>query len=367
MKHGAARCLVAILAAAALPPAFGAEATDGIRADIDGVFIEDATWLDGLSRHNAPGYHWQRRRLTLEGSVDFGSKLTLVAEGGQNNGTGFAWRDAYAALDLPGPWDLRAGLMKPDFGLAYGTSLRNLFTLERSLALDLLDLGRAPGIVLETTPGAHRAQFAWFEQEDADGEAIDVAVARYLFGDKSDDGYWHAGVSLAHQDYDRAVYRVHSRAETALMDNFLRTERITAEHVDYGGVDLLYQRGRLTLLGEVLRSNVASPREGNRRYGGGYVQVSWFLSNDAHRLDAGEVQRLQPVGWGAWELVTGLGYLDAWSRDDGFAAATRSLGLNFYHGEHLKLMLQLDWLRARRGDYAGQNGMATMARLQLRF
>lgn len=360
-------CLVAVAASAPAMAASDDGTGNAVDFDIGGVFIEDGTWLRDISTLNVPGRQWQRRRATLEATLEVGSKVEFVAEGGYNNDGGYRWRDAYLDINLPGPYEVRLGLMKPDFGLAWSSSLKNLLTPERSIALDMLDLNRAPGLLLTTTPGDHRAEFGWFEQQNDDGETISSQLVRYLYRHEGDDDYWQAGFSLAHEDYDRAVYRVRSRAETTAMDNFLRTERITTEYINEAGTDLLYQRGRLMLLAEALVTEVRSPREGDRHYAGGYAQAAWLLTADSHRIGGGNLQRLNPAGSVAVELVAGFGAADIYSRADGFEATTHSIGVNFYQGDHIKVMTQLDWLDVRRGRYAGQEGMAALLRLQYRL
>lgn len=364
------RGLALLVALAAGSPVMAAS-DDGngtaVDFDIGGVFIEDATWLRDVSALNVPEQQWQRRRATLEATLEIGSKLEFVAEGGYNNDGGYRWRDAYLDVNLPGPYQVKLGLMKPDFGLAWSSSLKNLLTPERSIALDMLDLNRAPGLLLTATPGDHRAEFGWFEQQNDDGETISSLLTRYLYRYEGDNNYWQAGFSLAHEDYDRAVYRVRSRAETTAMDNFLRTERITTEYINEAGIDLLYQHGRLLLLAEAIVTRVRSPREGDRHYEGGYAQASWMLTADAHRIGGGNLQRLNPAGVAAVELVAGVGAADIYSRANGFEAMTHSLGINFYQGDHIKVMTQVDWLDIRRGRYAGQQGLAALMRLQYRF
>src|SRR5262245_5374162 len=85
--------------------------------DLSGVLIEDGAWLSGIAEENVEAHEWSTRRAMLEGTFQFGDKVELVIEGGYNNQNPFVWRDAYVDLNLPGKFSVKAGLMKPAFGL----------------------------------------------------------------------------------------------------------------------------------------------------------------------------------------------------------------------------------------------------------
>lgn len=363
-------CVAGVLLAASVATG-SAHAADADKPwfdwDLNGVFIADGAWLDGLMERSTLAHDWRNRRTTLEATLEFGDDVDLVLDGGYNDEDPFAWRDAYVDYNIPGPYRLRVGLMKPEFGYSYSASLRNLITPERTLALDLLQLDRAPGLMATFSPGDHLLELGWYEDEDEEGETIHSSVLRYVYAHEGESLYWQGGASLAHSDYDGADFRIRTRGETRLMDNFLRTERITTEAADYAALEGVLQRGRALLQGELLVTKVDSPRERNRNFEGGYLQVSYFLTDDAHRFDNGLPQRLAPRDDHAVELVATASRLDAWSQENGFEAVTFGVGINYYYGRHLKVMLETHRLDMRRGRYNGEDGQAVQVRMQYRF
>jgi phosphate-selective porin len=303
----------------------------------------------------------------LGSELKLGERVSLEVEGGYGQAdASFEWRDAYVFVDLPNRMEFSLGKMKPRFGLAHFTSLKNLAMGERPLATDLLGLARAPGAAFALSAGAWRVDIGAYRGQDDEGSRIESAVARAVYEHEADT-YWHVGLSAASEDYDRAIYRVSSRAETDVMDNFLRSEKITAEHVDYAGLDAVWQRHRFTLQAEFIGNKVRSPKEGDRRYTGGYLQGSLFLTADQHDFADGKVGALEPEARTAWELVATYSTLDALSRNDGFDARVVTAGVNFYYGPHVKVMAELKSLKIDAGAYEDEAGRAALLRFQFRF
>lgn len=362
-------CALLPLATAVSGALWAAEAKDdksGYKVEFGGSYLQDFVRLNDYAAQGGDDQRWLRRRGTLEASLSHGD-FTFVAEGGYSNGDTFEWRDAYIDYDMPKSWDLKLGLMKPVFGLSWTSSLKNLLTMERTIGEDLLAIRRSPGAQLSYSPGHHLFQLGAYEETVDDERLVKLANFRYVYENEFGAANWHLAFSAAHEDYDGAKYRVSTRAETTVMDNFLRTDKIKAERVDTTGFDFSWQQGRLTLMGEALANEVISPKDGNRRYQGGYLQAAWLLSGDAHAIKGGELKRLKPQGQFASELVVSASMLDAaYGRNSGFEAVTQSVGLNFYYGDHLKLMLQANRLHVLH-QFDDADGNAVMARFQLRF
>jgi phosphate-selective porin len=365
-------CCAALLAVclgrtAQAAPEATAEADAFFGFEASGVLMEDFTYLDGISRTGSIASQWQRRRAVLGAQLDFGKRVSLELEGGYGPvASSFEWRDAYVGFDLPRRFELRIGKMKPGFGLAHTTSLKNHVTVERPMATDLLGLERAPGVAFAASVGSARLELGSFRDHDDEGKRIDSVVARALY-EHDADVYWHLGVSAGKQDYDRAVYRASTRAETDVMDTFLRTEKITAEQVHYSGADSVFQSGPFALRGEVIATRVISPKEGDRHYAGGYLQGAVFLTADRHEFKDGVGGAVNPAGTYALELVATWSALDALSRNDGFTARTLSVGVNVYYRSWLKVMMEVSGLRVGEGKYAGEDGLTALLRVQYRF
>src|SRR5262245_16910528 len=88
----------------------GGEAPDFFAFDVGGVFIEDSTYLHGISVTDNVAQQWQRRRMVLGTELEFGKRVSFEFEGGYGQtGTSFEWRDAYMRLDLPRRVEFRIG------------------------------------------------------------------------------------------------------------------------------------------------------------------------------------------------------------------------------------------------------------------
>ena len=133
------------------------------------------------------------------------------------------------------------------------------------------------------------------------------------------------------------------------------------------GTNAAWQRGRFTVLGEALRTEVSSRKEGDRTYTGAYLQASWFFTDDQHRIEDGVLKRVKSGRRPAWELVSTWSRLDAYSQGDGFAGDTLGIGLNYYRSDGIKIMGELNQLDVRKGYQKDQSGLSFILRLQLAF
>lgn len=375
LTPGSAHRACAIGVAMLLPlPVFAAEGLSGwysdpddFRFELSGVLMEDFSYLRDIRRLQSPASQWNIRRSTIEAEIGLLQRLTLELDLGVDlEQKDVTWRDAYLDVDLPDKWALRIGKMKQSFGILHTTSLKNQLSPERPMALDMLTLERAPGLSLERRIGKALFSTAYFEAEDDDGETIASALGQFVYEPESY-GFQQAGFSVATQDYNQATYRIRTRAGTDVMDNFLRTEKITAERVRYYGPNAAWQRGRFTVLGEALRTEVSSRKEGDRTYTGAYLQASWFFTDDQHRIEDGVLKRVKSGRRPAWELVSTWSRLDAYSQGDGFAGDTLGIGLNYYRSDGIKIMGELNQLDVRKGYQKDQSGLSFILRLQLAF
>ncbi|PCJ22565.1 MAG: hypothetical protein COA96_14060 [SAR86 cluster bacterium] len=365
----ACRLLIAICSLLLAGSALGAsdeDKTNKVKISYDGVFIEDFTYLDGVSRTQNEAGQWQRRRLALEVEFEL-DRVSLVLDGGVGQGSdSFNWRDAYLFIDFPKKLELKIGKMKQKFGFSRSMSLKNNLTLERPQVLDLLNLDRASGVSLAASPENIKFEMSWFQSKNEDDELLSSTISRIVYAHEKEH-YWHLGFSLARESYNGETYQVKSRAETDVMNSFLRTEKITAEKVEYQGIEGVWQRQRFMVVSELINNKIISAKEGNREYSGAYVQGSYFLTPDKHRLSDAKLRRLRLRGDSAWELVASFSYLDAFSLGDGFASSTTAIGLNYYHKSGLKIMGELNALKINQGQYDGETGLAVLLRMQFRF
>lgn len=364
----------ALLVTSALP-AFGLSVeaaplpwldTGALELDHSATLMLDHADTTDLPRRGDEASAWLLRRAAVQSTLTLSRRVSLEGElAFEDADNAWTWRDAFVALDLPDGWYASAGRQKQDFGLSHTASLRNSLSLERPQALDLLALPRADGLVLGREWGHGLLQAQWFRHEEND-RAVDTYSLRGVHV-RDDARYWHAGFSLSRSFLNGAEYRVDSPAQTALLEKGLRTSRITADEVLYTGLDTAWRAGRATLLAEGIHTRVTSRREGDREYSGAYAQAAWFLTQDQHRFGAGTLRGLRVSGGVAAEVVATLGWLDAFSRNDGFVSRTATVGLNFYLGRDLKLMVESGRVEIVQGEDRGEQGTLAQMRLQWRF
>lgn len=329
-----------------------------------GTIMEDYTYLHKASSPNDAASQWNTRRGSLEVEMEYANLISLELDMAYDDD--IVWRDAYVNVNLPNKWEVNVGKMKQRFGISRTSSLKNQLSPERPMTLELLELDRAPGISVEKGFGNSLLTAGYYEADNSESPRINSSLASYLY-ESADTDYWMLGASFAREDYHQSNYRVKSTAATDVMDDFLRTEKIKADNVQYFGISGAWQSGPITLLGEAIKTNVNSTLEGDRTYSGAYVQTSWFLTPDRHRIEQGVLKRVRSTARPAVELVSTFSTLDAFSHNDGFVADTFGVGLNVYFLDRFKIMTELNQLQIRKGDYADESGLSAVLRLQIAF
>jgi phosphate-selective porin OprO and OprP len=168
---------------------------------------------------------------------------------------------------------------------------------------------------------------------------------------------------------DGSRLRFRSRPEAGLTDTRLvDTGNIQgADFLGTLGLESAVDYGPLSLQGEWFQTRV--DRTGNDLdFGGGYVQVSGFLTGESRRylLSRGVYRGPTPKReWGALELAARLSLLDLNSADiTGGEQTGRTLALNWYKNQNLRVTLE--WTRAE-ADPSSTGGTAEVDIFQVRL
>lgn len=332
--------------------------------DVNAALIFDATYIDGIYRQDNSAQSADPRRTTIEFNIAYTKRFLFELDLGYDyKKEEVRVRDAYATFDLPARFTIKTGKMKQVFGLSRTSTLKNLLSIERELSNDLLKLKRAPGIVVEKSLLNNFFSASYFNHENNDGDNIKSVLGRYIF-EFDRNHYTHLGLSFASEDYDGATYRVSSNAGVHAIEPFLKTQKITSDKVNYWGIDGIWQSGKLSILGEFIDTQVFSSAEGDRDYSSGYIQASWFITEDKHRFKKGRVRRMKVNKHYAFEFVSTLSMLDAYSAQDGFQAKTIGMGINYYYGSNTKIMAEYNYLEEKQENNLWQNGSSFILRFQ---
>ena len=342
--------------------------SDLFEFDYETLIMSDFTYTDGLYRQDDAASYFEPRRMELELGFEYTRRFSVKLELEYDyDDRDFGVKDAFVDLDLPNRYRLKIGRQKQVFGISRSSSSKNLLTIERPVSNDLLQLDRTTGILFEKSIGDTTLQVGVFRRED-DGNNIDSSLVRALYEPEiGENKYWHMGLTLASEAYDGAQYRIKSKGSADVIGSFLKSEKVDAEKVNYFGLDTAWRNGRFSLIGEYLRNRVIVSGENDLEYDGGYLQASWFLTNDRHRFRDGRFRGVRPSSNYALEIVTPYSMLDTYEFGKGFEVENLSVGLNYYHSADVKLMAEFNLSKVGKGKLEEQSGRAVLLRLQLEF
>tara|TARA_B100001971_G_scaffold131630_1_gene121535 strand:- start:1600 stop:2760 length:1161 start_codon:yes stop_codon:yes gene_type:complete len=242
--------------------------------------------------------------------------------------------------------DFTLGKTKEAIGLERNTSADRILTIERSMASAAFTPGKSWGLHLRDGNKKRFWAFSYMQEDDQDDdyeESTPTAVSgRFVWYPRNTDTETiHVGASASSRDLNGNDYRIAERAEVDTGDRVSRSAEFAADTATIYGLEGIWQRGSALLQAEYLATNVEEVTGREWDFNSYYVTGSYFLTGEAHRLRDGGLRRVKTKGRRAWELVARYSFLDA--RDNGLGSETSvaTLGVNYYHGEHIRIMLAL--------------------------
>ena len=153
--------------------------------------------------------------------------------------------------------------------------------------------------------------------------------------------YLHLGVSARRTGAEEEIMRFKGRPESNVGANYVDSGPLAAEYALELGVDASWNRGPFMATADYARMRVDSPDNGNPRFWGGYVVVSYVLTGEHRPYDktVAYARRILPQRkWGAWELVGRYSHVDIADREvDGGVFGRGTLGLNWWATRRWKI------------------------------
>jgi phosphate-selective porin OprO and OprP len=275
---------------------------------------------------------WRRARLSLTATLPGGGDAKVEHDFASDTFT-----DAYLRFPLAGG-RLWIGQFKQPFSADALLSDAQHFTTE-SAAVGAFAPGRRLGV--QYARGGFAASVYGRDIHDA---GPDLGVGTRWFGHRGDidGGLWHYGAALAWEQPQEARIRIGLRPDVGPRSgSWLSSGTLAADDMQRLGVEGGYQRGRLLLLGELLRLRLDDGVGATRHADGGYLTAAWTLRGDPRSYSGGLFTLPKATaGIGQVELVARYADLSLPR-----ASAARigqeglSLGLNAQVGRHGRLML----------------------------
>jgi phosphate-selective porin OprO/OprP len=295
---------------------------------------------------------------------------------------------------------IKVGHMKEPFSLEELTSGTNLTFMERSLPTVAFAPGRNLGILFQDAllrdrmtwaaggfwnTGSLKVGEARDRITDPNGYNLSARITGLLWYEDGGRRLLHLGLAYTHQSRHKdstnggVAYR--TWPESKLTDNTLiDTGELVTNRAELINAELAWLQGPFSLKGEYFHAFTGTSQEGNLRFWGFYVQVSYFLTGEHHTFNTatGVFSQTKPRqdfhplrgGWGACEVAARLSYLDL---NDGNIQGGKELnftaGLNWYLNPNIRLMF--NYIRAHAEDRntfpSIGNGYANIFQARLQF
>lgn len=139
------------------------------------------------------------------------------------------------------------------------------------------------------------------------GTDFTARITGLLRDEDGGESFLHLGLSSRYVGAENGTLRYKGRPESNVADDYVDTGELPGDHAWHVGLELLWNEGPCSLLGEYDHAWVESPSSGDPEFWGGYVTASWVLTGETRPYDrtVGYARRVMPEGpWGAPELVT---------------------------------------------------------------
>ncbi|MBT4519939.1 MAG: porin [Halieaceae bacterium] len=243
--------------------------------------------------------------------------------------------------------DITLGKMKEPLGLERNTRSAKLMTVEGSMMSTAFTPGKNWGVHLYDANKRRRWAVAAVVEDDQDNkfeEDEPIAVTgRYTWSPiNSDQQTLQIGASGSFRDWKENIFQVRDRAEVGSADNVVRSARFRADRQSLVGLEGLWRHKSMMVQGEYINTRVEELDGPTWNYSGYYIMGSYLLTGEQRRFKKGSFRKIKPLApSGAWELVARYSYLDVRDRGLGSIAAVSTLGVNYYYGKQVKVMLAL--------------------------
>ena len=281
-------------------------------------------------------------------------------------------KDAFVEYCLCETASLIVGKDKEPFGLENLSSSKNLYFKERSLVSSALGPGRNIGIALT----GDRKNFFWqagvYQADPTEDEDYNYAITgRFaLVPLETKTGFLHLGVSGSYRKFDGEKFKIDEPALVHTADLNVFSDKIDTEDIMLYGIEAAFGYGPFAFAGEYIAADVnAIVKTEDATFSGYYLSAGWILTGESRSLKNGTWKRVKPESkYGAVELTTRYGRLDASNNHEGTEAEACTLGINWYVNSHITLMTDYIYLWLTDEETAGETTAdAVSFRLQFIF
>jgi len=286
-----------------------------------------------------------------------------------------ALKDAYISYRglFDGNGRIRVGNFRQPFGLEEVTTSRNLMFMERSQGTDPFSVGRRMGLEVTGWRENYRWSVSAFGGDVENyvkyaNEQVSYAARLNFTPIRTEDSVLMIGAAGTMQKptFIDEDLKFNTRPETNVSDTkFLYAKYKDVDSYNVFGGELVYVNKRLMAQGEYMAAKVKFlDDDPDASTGGGYVFLSYFLTDDTHVYDHrdAEIGRVVPAAAsGAWEVAARYSTVDLNDEENGEMGGKSNaitLGVNYYPNANIKCMLNYgivdnDINADGRGDYRG--------------
>ena len=256
--------------------------------------------------------------------------------------------------------DISFGKFKEPMGLEYASSSKYLAVMERSMMTEAFVSHRNLGMQLSNEHKFDNGGSNWalglFDNGDEGVFKTYAASGRFTFhikNNKKANVRWlpkksllHFGLSSSYREEEpQDPIRINQPVELYSGDTILESNKIDAKSQRIVGLEAAFSMGSFNFQSEYMQQRVTAHPESNDEdsvYSGGYIQLSYFLTGEKLRYDD---KRFKGPKLGknssAWQLSARISRLDARDNEKGGEAENITLGLTYYYGKKLKMMLNV--------------------------
>ena len=187
----------------------------------------------------------------------------------------------------------------------------------------------------------------------------------------------HLGASVSHSKAGSGGVRYRARPESFLAPYLVDTDGIDG-YATLVALEAAWQRGPLSLQGELFQSFVGANAGGSLRFGGAYLQASWVATGESRPYDRAQAvfgrvaprEDFAPLRgrWGALELAGRVSWLDlADGPVDGGRLFCVGLGVTWTWNRFVRIQAGYTFSHTQGGPDAGGAGNILQARLELQI
>ncbi len=315
------------------------------------------------------GFRVRRARLGLAGRIDDSWQFLIEYDFAENTTTA---NDVFIRYTGWTHGQLTIGHFKVPFSLDELVGSNTMPFIERALPTTTFAQSRRLGVGYDLN--LDRMTFAVMGFGQAAGSGVRSSRAdeglglgaRVTFNPIRAEGHLlHLGVAASREqpeDRDLEQVRFRTRPESRPSDVRLVDTGIIdqARWITQLGAEAAWQSGPLTVQGEWMGASIER-RNGlpGLDFDGWYLSGSWFLTGESRSYRNGVFGGIVPQGRrGAWELLARYSHVNL---DDGVIAggrqSNRSLGLNWYANNRIRIMASFIDVRSRRSGQSDDPGI----------